>query len=78
MSPTNKNKDDVLIRESESDYYLKDNATSVWITVGDISVYVMRTDEGVVVDLYPLDNENDESLASTYAFFSEVTDEEED
>jgi len=72
-----RNDDDynVLIRQNESDYYLKDNENSVWITVGDISVYVVRTDEGVVVDLYPLDNENAESLASTYAFFSEVTDE---
>lgn len=76
MSPTNKN--DVLIRQGESDYYLKDNADSVWITVGDISVYVVRTDEGVVVDLYPLDNENAESLGGAYAFFSEVADEEED
>lgn len=65
--------DGVLEQEAESDYLLKHDADNVWITVNNISVYVRRTDEGVVVDLYPLHNEAaDPALASTYAFFSEA------
>ena len=64
----------VLEANSECDYTL--TGDSVWITVGNISVNVRRTDEGVVVDLYPLHQEMDESVASTYAFFSECEPEE--
>jgi hypothetical protein len=56
-----------------SDYVLDEDATSCWITVNNISVYVRRTDEGVVVDLFPLGHENDDpSLATAYAFFEEA------
>lgn len=59
--------------DGESDYVLEENAESVWITVNDISVYVKRTDEGVAVDLYPLNDEaSDPPLASTWALFSEA------
>jgi hypothetical protein len=59
--------------ETDVDYKLKDGYEYVWITVGNISVYMKRTDEGVVVDLYPLHNEcADPPLGSTYAFFSEA------
>lgn len=45
---------------------------SLWVTVGNVSVHVIKTDEGVVVDLYPLGHETDEVLASTYINFSEA------
>ena len=64
--------DNALICDGESDYILREEATSCWVTVGNISVYIIRTDEGVVVDLYPLDDENNSSLASTYAFSHEA------
>lgn len=54
------------------DYELPANQDSVWITVNNISVYIRRTDEGVVVDLYPAQREMDECLTSTYAFFAEA------
>jgi hypothetical protein len=46
-----------------------DNA---WITVGNISVHIVRTDEGVVVDLYPKAAEMSEAMMSTYLFFAEA------
>ena len=61
-----------LKREGESDYVLKEEHTSVWITVDNISVYVRRTDEGVAVDLYPLGEEMEGSLVGTWALFSEA------
>lgn len=59
-----------LVPSGDGDYTLQ--GTSVWITVGNISVYVRRTDEGVVIDLYPAAREVDECLGSTYAYFSEA------
>jgi|GEM_PF-3338153 len=47
-----------------------------WVTVDNISVHVVRTDEGVVVDLYPLKHEDLVPLASTYAFFAEAIEEQ--
>lgn len=49
---------------------------SVWVKVKNISVKVQGTDEGVVVDCYPVDSEDDEAYASTYMFYDEATEEE--
>lgn len=48
-----------------------DNA---WITVDDLfAVNIIRTDEGLVVDIYPAqDTEANEPLGSTYVFEHEV------
>lgn len=60
-----------LIHDQENDYTLKPDETSCWITVNNLSVYVIRTDEGVVVDIYPYGRETEtEPVASTYAFFN--------
>lgn len=56
----------------ETDYTLRPGRRSCWITVDNISVYIVRTDEGVVVDLFPRFRENDESIGSTYAFNAEA------
>lgn len=58
--------------EGETDYLLEPGATSCWITVDNISVYIVRTDEGVVVDLYAKGRESDESLAGTWALNQEA------
>jgi len=63
--------DGALFLENHSDYVLKEGEESVWVTVGNLSVYIIRTDEGVVVDIYPLHDELSECLASTYAFAAE-------
>jgi hypothetical protein len=56
-----------------SDYTLHPDAQSCWVTVDNVAVYIKRTDEGVVVDLYPNGYEAQiDSIAGTYVFFQEV------
>jgi len=62
---------DDLFDDDCSDYSLDDEAASVWISVGNLSVYIIRTDEGVVVDLFPRGNEGAEPIASTWALDDE-------
>lgn len=57
----------------EGDYVLE--GESCWITAKSMSVRLKKTDEGVVVDIYPLGRETDDAIASTYAFDSEADDE---
>lgn len=61
-----------LVCKGSNDYDLVARHKSVWITVGNISVHVIRTDEGVAVDLYPAGRETDDALASAYAFASDA------
>lgn len=56
--------------EGDSDYELKENHGSCWVTVDNISVYIVRNDEGVSVDLYPHFCENNEALGSTSVTFA--------
>jgi hypothetical protein len=55
---------------TDGDYTLTDGAA--WLTVKKFSIRINATDEGVVVDIYPLGDECSESLASCYAFDSEA------
>lgn len=67
------------IELTESDYFIAKDHAGVWIRVDNISVWVHRTDEGVVVDLWSRAGEMaDEPLATTYAFFSQAAEEVED
>lgn len=52
------------------DYTL--NQGSCWVTVGDVSIYILRTDLGVGVDVCPRGREAGETLAALYAPFPEV------
>lgn len=61
-----------LIEHANGEYSLRKEHRSVWVTIGNISVYLQRTDEGVVVDLFPAGHEMEEPLASTYAHFAEA------
>lgn len=45
---------------------------SIWLTVKGFSVRVLSTAEGVLVDIWPLGKEDAESVASTYAFDTEI------
>ena len=69
--------DSSLIQDEYSDFTLKTEARSCWITVDNISVYIVRTDEGVSVDLFPKGREGDESIAGTWALHQEAATEEE-
>jgi len=57
--------------EGDNDYTLKEDQTSCWITVDNLSVYVHRTDEGVIADILPRKGEDGDPIASCYAFFNE-------
>lgn len=70
--------DSALIQEEFGDFILKEEATSVWITVDNMSVYVRRTDEGVAVDIYPRGMETDDSIVGTWCLKSEATERLED
>lgn len=58
--------------DEETDAELASRADSTWIGVKDFSIYIKKTDEGVVVDIYARGYEDCESLASTYAFDAEA------
>jgi hypothetical protein len=60
-----------------NDYILAEGETSCWIEVDGISVYIMRTNDGVSVDLCPTGKEADVELASCWATFAEAEIEEE-
>lgn len=63
----------VLILDNENeetDYILKDGADSFWVTVGDISVYVLRTPDGVEVAMYPHHDENADPIGVAWAPYS--------
>lgn len=47
---------------------------AVWIEAAPFSLYVKRTDEGLVVDIYDRAEEN--CVASTYAFDGDVAGDE--
>lgn len=55
----------------DNDYTLKKKELSCWITVGDISVYVLRTLDGtgVRVTLYTIGDEMDDAIDTAFAPF---------
>lgn len=63
--------DDALGRDGPSDFVLREGHTSAWVTVDNLSVYIVRTDEGVAVDIFPKGEEMDGAIAGTYAFNNE-------
>jgi len=56
--------------EGDTDYELNEDFKSCWITVNNISVYILRTGDGVSVDLLPLGKEDKPPIVSTYATFA--------
>ena len=61
---------DSLVRSGDG-YTLAPGENSTWITIGNLSVYVRRTDDGASVSIYPAGDEMGESLGETYAHFTE-------
>jgi hypothetical protein len=55
--------DEIILPETQQD---------LWVTVNNIDVHIVRTDEGVVVDMWPLGQEGGTSMATTYAFFQDA------
>lgn len=75
MPKTTKRKTKPALKRSDknTDYVLETDSVS--IAIKGFSVYLQKTDEGMNVDIFPLnlpDNTASESIASTYALDSEV------
>ena len=61
-----------LVREdgSDTDYTLIDDADAVWVQVGNVSVYITRTETGVRVQTFPAGFEGgDPALTESYTSF---------
>jgi hypothetical protein len=61
-----------LVHEQESDYKFEgEENNGVWITVNNLSVYLKKEHEGIVVDIYPLEQEDGEPITSTWAMWQD-------
>ncbi len=58
-----------IVLEPGVDYVL--NEGSIWITVGTLAVHIKKEDEGVVADIYPLNQVVDEVIVRSWVPFSE-------
>jgi hypothetical protein len=57
-----------IVLDEESDAELAPNAETTWVGVGAFSIYIKKTKEGVIVDVYARGAEDCDSLASCHAF----------
>lgn len=62
-----------IILDEETDATVADTATSTWVTVKNFAVYIVKTDEGIVVDIYAKDFEDCGKLDSAHAFDADAT-----
>lgn len=64
----------------ETDAEMASDAESTWIGVDDFSVYIKKTDDGVVVDIYARGLEDCNAISTCYALHEDVEEmrEEED
>lgn len=60
------------LEPSGSDYVLREGVGSCWVEVDNISVYIIRTPQGVTVELLPKGVEADQSLADCSATFDDA------
>ena len=61
-----------------TDYILQDGYNSVWITVNNVSVNIVRREDGVSVALYPLHQEMNDCITETWATWGEAAAESEE
>jgi hypothetical protein len=60
------------ILDEETDAEVAEKADGTWIGVKNFSVHIIKTDEGVVVDIYARGYEDCDTLGSTYVFDTEA------
>lgn len=65
--------EDTLIVRGDRDIELAADKGSAWVGCGAFSVYIKKTDEGVVVDVFGRGKEMHDAIASTYAYESEAS-----
>jgi hypothetical protein len=59
--------------ECGRDYrYVGEHNEGVWIRMRNMNVKILNADEGVIVDVYASGAEDDDSLESTYVYYSEA------
>lgn len=58
-----------LIEDGEEDYRLNDGATSAWVVVGNVSVYIVKYDNGVKIETYHNEHEGDDPLGEMFTEF---------
>ena len=64
---------EVLRHDEENDYTLKEDRGGVWITVNNISIWILPGPNGVTVSLYPSQKEADyPELAQARASFNDA------
>jgi hypothetical protein len=59
-----------LMLDEGQDYTLENG--SCWITVGNISVFIVKDNDGVSVRLYPLGSELNDPMSEARATYSEA------
>lgn len=59
-----------LVMTPGGDYELAEG--SCWIRVGNLSVYVKKEEEGVAVDIFPLNDENSDYIAGTHCLYADA------
>lgn len=62
---------DILL-DGESDAVLAPNADSTWVEVKEFAIHIIKTDEGVVVNVYVRGCEDLYPLACTHALDEEA------
>lgn len=65
-------KENYIWLDGNTDCEMTPDARHVWIGIKDFSVYIVKTDEGVVVDIFARGHEDSGSLGSTYVFDQEA------
>lgn len=62
-----------LMCEGEAaDFLLVPDAPSAWVRIDNIAVHLRRTEDGVIVELFPSGAEDEEALASCHEFFQDA------
>jgi hypothetical protein len=62
--------------ETRNDFIINPvDGDSLWLTLGNLSIYIRATWEGAVVDFYPLNREMSEPLATQAFMFAEIAEE---
>ena len=70
IDAVDREKSGLLKMVEEGQYVLEEG--SCWITVGNLSVFLKREEEGVKIDVYPLNDEMSKAIASSFAFFEDA------
>jgi hypothetical protein len=61
----------MLIHDEENDYTLPDNEQSCWITVDNLSIYIVRKTTGVLIEINNLTDTDYNILQKTFTPFNQ-------